>query len=68
MFFYASLFVACVILAVIIVWLYRALAGVGQAVYQAFLPSSKRDNGPTSHLDTQRLNTTINDVPTPWGW
>jgi len=68
MFFYTALFIASVIIAVVILWLGRSLADVGKAVYQAFLPSSKANRDPTGHLDTQRLTTTINDTPIPWGW
>ena len=69
MFFYASLFVASVIVSLVLVWLYRSLAGVGKAVYQAILPSNKDSRDPTRHLETTtKLNTTINEVPQPWGW
>lgn len=67
MFFYTSLFVASLIVALIVLWLYHAIADVGKAVYRAMLPSSK-DN-PTDHLERDTvLRTTINDTPTPWGW
>jgi len=67
MFFYTSLFVASLIVALIVLWLYHAIADVGKAVYRAILPSSKEN--PADHLarDTV-LRTTINDTPTPWGW
>jgi len=67
MFFYTSLFVASLIVALVVLWLYHALADVGKAVYRAILPSSK-DN-PADHLNRESvLRTTINDTPTPWGW
>lgn len=66
MFFYTSLFIASVIVALIILYLYNALMEVGKAVYRAILPSSK-DNL-TKHIDETRYNSTINDTPTPWGW
>lgn len=68
MFFYTALFIASIIMAVVILWVCQALSSVGKAVYQAFLPSSKGNLGPTGHLNSQRLTTTINDVPMPWGW
>jgi len=68
MFFYSALFVASVVIAVVLLWVFQSLSSVGKAVYQAFLPSSKGNTGPTAHLDSQRLTTTINDVPMPWGW
>lgn len=66
MFFYTSLFVASVIVALVVVWLFNAIMDVGKQVYRAMLPSSK-DNL-TSHVHDVPLNTTINDTPTPWGW
>ena len=66
MFFYVSLFVACVILAFLALYLYNALADVGKVIYKAFLPSSK--GSPTSHLGKVRSRSSINDTQTPWGW
>jgi len=66
MFFYTALFVASVIAALIILYLFNALKNVGQAVYRAFLPSSK-DNL-ARHIDDAPYHATINDTPTPWGW
>lgn len=66
MFFYVSLFIACVISAIVVVYLYNALADVGKAVYRAFLPSSK--NNSTRHVRNVRFGSKINDTPTPWGW
>ena len=68
MFFYASLFVASVVVALVLVWLYRAIANAGKAVYQAILPSYKLNHDPTSHLDKVDLETSVNEVPMPWGW
>ena len=66
MFFYTALLVASVIAALIILYIYNALADIGKAVYRAFLPSSK-DNL-SSHIDDTPYHATINDTPTPWGW
>jgi len=66
MFFYASLFIACVISAFSVLYLYHALEDVGKAVYRAFLPS-KKDNL-TRHLGKVRYSSTVNDTQTPWGW
>jgi len=67
MFFYTSLFVASLIVALVVLWLYHAIADVGKAVYRAILPSSK--GNPADHLEAETvLRTTINDTPTPWGW
>lgn len=66
MFFYTALFVASVITALIVLYLYNALMDVGKAVYKAMLPSSK-DNL-SRHIDDTPYHATINDTPTPWGW
>jgi hypothetical protein len=66
MFFYTGLIVASVIVALVILWLYNAIADAGKVVYRAMLPSSK--SNATKQPLRQRLATTINDTPTPWGW
>jgi hypothetical protein len=66
MFFYISLFVACVIIALVILYLYNSVAGVGKLIHRTLLPISK--NNLTAHLEDKKLATTINDTPTPWGW
>jgi len=66
MFYYTSLFIATLILAAIVLWLYRKIVGVGKVVYQAILPSSK--SGPADHLDREVMRTSTNSTPTPWGW
>ena len=50
MLFYTTIFVACLVAAIIIPWLYRLIAGAGKAVHRSMLPRS--EHGPTSHLGT----------------
>jgi hypothetical protein len=67
MFFYTSLLVASVIVAFVVLWLYKAILDAGRVIYKAMmLPSSK--DGPTDHLAIRTMCTTINDTPMPWGW
>jgi len=66
MFFYTSLFIASVITALLVIYLYNALASVGKALYRGLLPSSK-DNV-TGHVSRTRYYSTRNDTPSPWGW
>lgn len=66
MFFYTSLFVACVIVALLIVYLFNAVANAGRAFYGSFLPSSK-DKFTGQHART-RYHSTRNAAPAPWGW
>jgi hypothetical protein len=66
MFFYVSLFVACVISSLLFLYLFNALADAGKAVYRAFLPSSK--SSITGHVRNVRSTSTVNRTQTPWGW
>ena len=66
MLFYVSLFIACVISTLVVLYIYNALVEVGKAIYGAFLPSSK--NNVTRHRRNVRFNSAISDTPTPWGW
>ena len=66
MFFYTTLFIASLIVALVIVWLYNAVADVAKQVYRAMLPSAK--NNLTDHVKDVPMRTSINDTPTPWGW
>jgi len=64
MLFYVSLFLFCVVLAGISLWMVRSLRAVGKAVYRAFLPSSK---GKVRELK-QPDQFSINEARVPWGW
>lgn len=66
MFFYASLFVAIVFAAFIVLYLYRILARAGHSFYGTILPSSK--NIRTNQSKTSELGKNINRTQTPWGW
>lgn len=66
MLFYVSLFIASVMSALVVLYIYHALADVGKAVYRALLPSSK--NNVTRHRRNVRFNSAVSDTPTPWGW
>jgi hypothetical protein len=50
MLFYTTIFVTCLIAAIVIPWLYRLISGAGKAVHRTILPSS--EHGPTRHLAT----------------
>ncbi len=66
MLFYISLFIACVIVAILVLYLYHALTDVGKAVYRAVLPNSKENI--TRHRRNVRYNSNVNDAQAPWGW
>jgi len=50
MLFYTTIFVACLLAAIIIPWLYRLISSAGKVVQRTILPGS--EHGPTSHLET----------------
>jgi len=60
MLIYTTIFVACVVAAIIIPWLYRLISGAGKAVHRTILPRS--EHGPTSHLKTSLAR----HGSTPW--
>lgn len=66
MFFYTSLIVFNVVMALVILWLYRLLMDAGYALYRSIMPSSGEDA--VDHVKDDHLTTTINDIPIPWGW
>ena len=66
MFFYVSLFIACVISTLVVLYLYHALTDAGKAVYGALILSSK-DNV-TRHRRNVRFNSAVSDIQIPWGW
>lgn len=66
MFFYTSLFVASILVAVVILYLYNAVLDVGRTVYRALLPSSK--DKLTAPTPKEALSSTVNETLTPWGW
>jgi len=66
MFFYTALFVASVITALVVLYLYKAVVSAGKAVYSMILPSAK--NNRSSEIPTEQLATSINETLTPWGW
>ena len=66
MFFYTSLFMASFIIAMVVLWLYKSLVGIGTALYRAILPSSKSNI--TDHFTEPTLPLTVNGARTPWGW
>lgn len=65
MLFYASLFVLCFASACVLLWVFRSLKSVGQAVYRAFLPSHK---GNVRVEQFMRLSDQLASTRTPWGW
>lgn len=67
MVFYVSLFVVCMIMAGITVWMVRSLTRVGKAYYQAILPSA-REHHQTETPETIHMSAEIETMSAPWGW
>lgn len=65
MFFYISLFVASIIAALVVLYLFNLLISAGRAVQKSWLPSSKGNI--TRHVGGVRYGTAA-DTSTPWGW
>lgn len=70
MLFYISLFIASVIAAIVILYVYNAIVDIGKEVYRSFLPSAKRKSKGevTNHVSEPSYSSRINETPTPWGW
>lgn len=64
MFFYTAIFIACVIAAITIPWLYRLISGAGKMVQQTILSGSEK--GPVSHLNTNPVYAGNNGASPPW--
>ena len=65
MLFYASLFLLCVAVSAIILWLYRSMYSVARATYQAIFPSTREEFTDEREVS---LRSTLQATPTPWGW
>lgn len=65
MFFYASLFLSCIVVAAVALWLFRAMSEAAKSVYRSMLPSARRGLGKTR---AARLEQSTQGSPTPWGW
>jgi len=65
MFFYISLFVASIIAAFVVLYLFNLLVSAGKRIQKSSLPSSK--GNPTRHVGGVRYGTAAN-TSTPWGW
>ncbi|MGD8384964.1 MAG: hypothetical protein PVF89_06125 [Lysobacterales bacterium] len=67
MFFYAGLFIACFIVAMIAVWLYRSITNAGRTVYKSILPSARTKSALDRHLDRVALRNRGQGASSPWG-
>jgi len=68
MLFYIALSVACVIAAIICLWLFRSLSDASRAVYQSFLPSGHSQKLKPRDAQLAHLNPNVSAPSRPWGW
>ena len=66
MFTYTFIFVACILLAVVAVYLYKAMSKVGKSVSRIKL-SNLRAADPTRHLVAEPVRIAVSDTQSPWG-
>ncbi len=64
MLFYATLTVAGVIAAAVVVWLFRSLSVAGKSAYRTLSPSGRS----SSQARLAHLNSGLAATPAPWGW
>ena len=64
MLIYTAIFIACIIAAVAIPWLYRLVSGAGTVILQTIIPGS--ENGPTSHLKVNSVHSHSHSQSACW--
>lgn len=64
-FYYLVLFAICVVVGLVVLWLYKEASNIGKNANGIGKRDSKTD--PTDHLKGVLVNTAINDEPTPRG-
>ena len=52
--FYTTLFITSFTLVLVLLWLYRLMASIGQRIYEARLPSVKKS--PTAHINEKKYS------------
>jgi len=68
MLFYIGLFIACVVVSLGFLFLYRSLAELGRIIYHAFLPTGRDNRTPPAEEHARNVTSTANETPAPWGW
>lgn len=69
MLFYVALAIACIVAATVCLWLYRSMVEVGKTAYRTILPSGGNRRFESRRQKTfVRLNSTVAQTRSPWGW
>ena len=66
MFFYSTMFIVSLIVAVVILWFYRVSADTSKAIYTTIIPS-RVDESPSDHLNDTVAHKTRTDAENPLG-
>jgi len=66
MLFYATIFIVCLVLAGVILWVYRSSADTSKAIYNTIIPLSEAKN-PADHVKDAKPQKAGTDTPQPWG-
>ena len=65
MLYFLVLLAVCVVVGLVVLWLFKEATTIGKNAKRTGRRSSMTD--PTDHLKGVLVNTAINDEPTPWG-
>ena len=68
MIFYAFLFVGSIIVAGVVVWMYRAVVEASTKTYKSILPSSHNNLSMRAMEGVATSGHRVKGRPTPWGW
>ena len=66
MFFYTSLFIASLLVALVLHWLYHVVVDFREKVSREVLPGSR--NKSTVDHESRPVRANITKIPDPWGW
>jgi len=66
MFFYIFLFIASLLAALVVLWLFHLIKDAGRSLYGFFLSGAK--STPPAYVERNTARTTASGAPTPWGW
>lgn len=66
MFFYIFLFIASLLAALVVLWLFHLVKDAGRSLYRFFLSGAK--STPLAYVERNAARATADDTPTPWGW
>ncbi len=63
--FYLALAFACIIAAVVCLWIFRSMVEIGRTAYRSIIPGAKDSS---NEVQLMRLSTRLHETRSPWGW